>query len=299
MPYSRLGDRLRVRLRVRDAVLLAGLAWTASVGLSAVAKGPAELTSSWRAEPVVVDGKPDEWTALVPFEAAHLAVGVSNDASTLQLAITSSDQARRRQMIAAGVIVWLDPSGGKKRAVGIRFPGEIGGDRDRPELGRRRPEEPRVGTTPPEPPPLSPLTWFELVGPRDEDRRRLQRSAVTSIQVARDLKEGLLVFELQIPLAKDAASGFGIGAEAGRMLGLGLETPEREKPEGPPPGAGGRRMGGGGGGMGGGIGGGLGGRGRGGMGGGRPDDPAGPEGKRPERAKPLKLWTTVQLATGS
>jgi hypothetical protein len=264
---------------------------------------PAALTSQWRTEPVVVDGKPDEWSALTPFEAVHLGVGVSNDDRTLQIALTSSDQARRRQLVAAGVIVWLDAGGGKKRSFGVRFPGLLGSG-TRPELGRRSdrraPDQP-----PPDHPPLDrsdgapsdlqlpPLTWFELMGPGKDDRRRLERSAVTSIQVARDLREGMLVLELQVPLAKEAATGFGIGAEPGRVLGLGLETPEMEKPEGPPPGRGGR---GGGRGMGGGGMGGMGGgMGRGGMGGGRgPDD--GPRGERVERAKPLKVWTTVQLA---
>jgi hypothetical protein len=294
---SNLGRHPGVRVRLRAAALAAAVAVAAAtIALDAGASAPAALTSAWRAEAAVVDGKPDEWTALTPFESAHLALGVSNDAQSLQLAITSSDQARRRQLIATGVIVWLDPSGGKKRAVGVRFPGELGGERGRPEPGgRRRFDKPRTSETPPEPPPLTPLTWFELMGPRDDDRRRLERSAVTSIQIARDQREGVLVFELQLPLAKDAATGYGIGAEPGRVLGLGLETPEMEKPD--TPARGGRRMGGGMGGMGGGIGGG--GMGRGGMGGRRPDDANGPDGKRLERAKPLKIWTTVQLSSRS
>jgi hypothetical protein len=263
----------------------------------------AALASQWRAAPIAVDGKPDEWSALTPFEAVHLAVGVSNDDRTLQIALTSSDQARRRQLVAAGVIVWLDAGGGKKRSFGVRFPGLLGGG-TRPELARRpdrrAPDQPapdhppldQTGGAAPADLHLPPLTWFELMGPGKDDRRRLERSAVTSIQIARELREGMLVLELQVPLAKEAAAGFGIGAEPGRVIGLGLETPEFEKPEGPPPGRGGR---GGGRGMGGGMGGMGGGMGRGGMGGGRgPDE--GPRGERVERAKSLKVWTTVQLA---
>jgi hypothetical protein len=292
-------------MRLLAACSLAALAGTTP--LSSDTKPPA-LQSLWASSPVV-DGRAAEWTALVPFESAHLAVGVSNDDRHVSLIVTSGDQARRRQLIGAGLVVWLDPSGGKKRAFGIRFPGEFQGGRELGE-GRRRPDQggpPRATgdgesaqAGPPEP-RLPPITWFELLGPRDEDRRRLEKNAVTSIEVARDLHEGLLAFEVRIPLAKDPATGFGIGVEAGRVVGLGLETPELERPEGPAPGRGRGGRGGmggiGGGGGGGGMGGGMG---RGGMGGGgmggRPD---GPGGDRPERAKAIKLWTTVKLASGT
>jgi hypothetical protein len=294
-------------MRLIAASSLAALAGTTL--LSSDTKPPA-LQSLWASAPVV-DGRAAEWTALAPFESAHLAVGVSNDDRHVSVIVTSGDQARRRQLIGAGLIVWFDTGGGKKRGFGVRFPGEFRGGR---ELGGSRPGQggppdqsgpPRAAgdgesaqAGPPEP-RLPPITWFELMGPRDEDRRRLEKSAVTSIEVARDLHEGLLAFEMRIPLAKDPTTGFGIGAEAGRVLGLGLETPELERPEGPAPGRGrgGRGgmggIGGGGGGMGGGMG--RGGMGGGGMGG----RPEGPGGDRPERAKPIKLWTTVKLATGA
>jgi hypothetical protein len=303
MPLNRVLDRTLAAAAIAAAAWIASITITGKT-LSAGAlvvetsrDGKAEpgLTSGWRAEPVTVDGKPDEWSALVPFEDAHLAVGVSNDDRTLQIAVTSSDQARRRQLVAAGLLVWLDPGGGKKRAVGIRFPGEFAA-RPRGEGGEQRPHDrARSGSQPGEPPTLPPLTWFELRGPRDEDVRRLEQSAVTSIRVARGLNEGMLVLELQIPLAKDPATGFGVGAEPGRVLGLGLETPSLEKADAPAPDANRGGHGSSGGGMGGGMGGmGGGGMGRGGMGGGRHHE--GPNGERPERAKPLKLWTTVQLA---
>jgi hypothetical protein len=291
-------------IRPLAAAAIAALAGT--LVLASDTKLPA-LQSGNPATPPVVDGRADEWAALTPFESAHVAVGIANDARALSIAITSSDQAQRRQLVAAGLIVWLDPGGGKKRVVGIRFPGDFRGG-GRPEVAGGRggqapppPDSPRApgqdaSAQEPREPRLPPLTWFELRGPRDEDRRRLEKSAVTSIEVARDMREGVLGLELKIPLAKDAATGFGIGVEPGAVVGLGLETPEIERPEGPSPDRAGRGRGGLGG-PGGGMGGGMG---RGGMGGGGMGGrPEGPAGERPERAKPIKVWTTVKLASGA
>ena len=284
------------------ALCLAGL-----TGAVLVARDtpPPALVSRPPAAPVVIDGRAGDWTALTPFETAHVAVGVANDAETLSIAITSTDQAQRRQLVAAGLLVWFDPAGGKKRVLGVRFPGEFGNGA-RPEFGRERqgqgtPPDRQAGAGQEAPAPptdfrLPPLTWFELRGPKDDDRRRLQQNAVSAIAVARDLHEGVLGLELKIPLAKDPATGLGIGVQPGAVLGLGLETPAFERPDTPAPSSdrGGR------GGMGG-MGGGMGGMGRGGMGGGgmggRPGVPAAAGGDRPERAKPIKVWTTVKLAS--
>jgi hypothetical protein len=299
------------RRRTQAARLLAAssLAALAGAGLLASDTNPPALLAAWPASTPVIDGRTADWTTLAPLEAVHVSIGLSNDDRQLSLVLTSSDQARRRQLIGGGLIVWFDPAGGKKRAFGVRFPGEFPGG-DRPEIGRGRagtggpPDQnastrtpPADGDSPQARPAerLPPITWFELIGPKDDDRRRLETKAVTDIAIARALEEGLLVFELRVPLAKDPVTGFGIGAAPGQVLGLGLETPELERPEtaAPDRGRGGR------GGMGG-VGGGFGGMGRGGMGGGgmggRPD---GPPGDRPERAKPVRLWTTVKLASGT
>jgi hypothetical protein len=274
------------------------LALLAGAGLLATDTKPPALVATWPASAPVIDGRAADWTTLAPLESAHVSVGLSNDERQLSLVITSGDQARRRQLIGGGLIVWFVPAGGKKRAFGVRFPGEFGGGR--PEMGRGRPGGDSSQARPAEPPHLPPITWFELMGPKEEDRRRLETKAVTDIAIARALEEGLLVLELRVPLARDAATGVGIGAAPGQVLGLGLETPEIERPDTPAPDRSrGGRGGGGMGGTGGGMGGGLGGMGRGGRGGGMGGRPDGPQGDRPERAKPIKLWTTVKLAAGT
>jgi hypothetical protein len=274
----------------RRAVLLAAVLVPGAALLAA----PERLTSGWPSQPVTIDGLATEWTALVPIEDAKLAVGVMNDDRHLYVSISSSDQARRRQLLVTGLIVWLDAGGGKKRSFGLRFPGVMGQDfrEAGSQPGERTTSEretPAEGASSRDRITVPPLTYFELLGPKEDDRRRLERAAVTAIQVGRDMREGTLVFELQVPLAKDGESSFGLGVRPGETIGFGLETPKIERPETPASrGTGGRRPGGMGGRMGGGMGGG-------GMGGPRGER----DGERMERPSTLKLWTTVQLAAAS
>jgi hypothetical protein len=262
---------------------------------------PAHLTSA-AASTITIDGLVDEWPQLEPLEETHLSAAAQNDGRNLYLMIATSDQARRRQLLAAGIIVWLDAEGGKKHTFGIRIPGmlfsgALGGRRGPhnqmppPDLGEAR-QAPA-------------LSYVEIVGPGKDDRRRLELDATRSIQAARSQTAGTLTLELQIPLQRNDATEHAIGTRAGHVIGLGLETPKIERPEGPAPGAGGAGghrgggMGGGFGGHGGGGGGGRGGMGGMGGGGGRGGGPpgSGAQGDRFERAEPLKYWTTVQLAS--
>jgi hypothetical protein len=127
------------------------------------------------------------------------------------------------------------------------------------------------------------LSELEILGPDEDDRFRLGVMGARGIEVDAAISSGTLVYELKVPLKTSERYEFAIGAEAGGVVGVGLETGEfdremmRERMGGsrPPGGMGGRR---GGGGRGGSRGGGFG-------------------GGRPEMPEPLNVWATVQLAT--
>jgi hypothetical protein len=250
--------------------------------------------SVWGSPSETIDGHADEWTALVPLDITRVSLGVQNDGHSLYLAIASSDQTRRRQLVIAGLVVWFDAEDKKRRVFGIRvpgtgLPGSVTGD-------------PQPPTTPPDAAPaprdepqhraqatVPPVSYVEIIGPGENDRRRLELEALRSIKVARGQQEGSLVMELQIPLAKNDSIVHAIGARPGQQIGLGFETPAMERPERAQSG----RTGGGRGGFGGGIRGGAGGGGMGGRGTGGPPQA---EVARAERPDPLKVWTSVLLA---
>ena len=142
------------------------------------------------------------------------------------------------------------------------------------------------------------LSQAEVLGPGKDDRHPLQLEAQQAIQAKIGRAEAMMVYELAVPLARNAELPVGLGTGPGSVIGIGIETPERPSVRGPggEPGGFGGGMGGRGGDMGG-RGGGMGGRG-GGMGGrgGGMGGPGGEGGRGGEPQKPIKAWTTVRLA---
>jgi hypothetical protein len=217
-----------------------------------------------------------------------------------------------------GLIVWFDVEGGTKKRFGIQYPvGRMGGrgargggegwgrgEGPRPgEGGAGRGEMGEAGGPPrdgqaPDPEEMwkraladPSLHEAKLLGPGKDDRHPLQLEAQHPIQAKIGRAEAMMVYELAVPLAKNAELPVGLGAGPGSVIGIGIETPQRPSVRGPggEPGGFGGGMGGRGGGMGG-RGGSMGGRG-GGMGG-----PGGERGRGGELQKLIKAWTTVRLA---
>jgi hypothetical protein len=292
--------------RTVTLVLLAAAGVALSIALEASSK--ATLSSEWAATPVVIDGINTEWPTLVSVgKDVRVSIAAKNDAQYLYLALITSDGPTAFQTLNDGLIVWFDADGGSKKRLGIEYP-----------LPREAGSAPRAGQAPgsgganqeeqpPDPEAMwrrrladSRLTLADLLGPGKDDVKSLVLDPSQSIRAKLGHADGMLVYELAIPLTRTPDSPDGLGVAPGAVLGIGLETPERKTPAESRGGYGGG-MGGRGGGMGG-HGGGMGGRG-GGMGGGyggtggRGGEMGGSGGAFGQRQKPLKVWTTVQLAT--
>jgi len=262
------------------------------------------LDSAWSPEPPTVDGKLTEWSSpLVTLGQTKLSLGVRNDGQSVYVALAASDQATRMMLGAAGFTVWFDPAGKEKKTFGITVPPTMKG----PGMRGRGPGSPPDAQGQPQPdepgqagqqarsgresgpggqsgPGIGTITAIEVAGPSKDDRRRLELAYARTIglDVAARVAEGVLVYELRLPLAVSEAQPYGAKSSPGATIGLGIETAELPKP-------GGRGEEGGGG------------RGRGGMGGGPPGGGGGPpDGGRGEmrEMKPIKAWATVRLAKG-
>jgi hypothetical protein len=315
--------------RLRSLVLLLVPAVVVCAIALAVAAETLRIESVWITEAPAVDGKLTEWSApLVTLGSTPLSLGVRNDGQFLYVALASSDQATRMMLGAAGFTVWMDPSGKNKKSFGITVPPIMTGApgmRGRgpggapPDQSGQPPDW--QGTTPPQGsvggpggskgPAIGTITSIEVLGASKEDKRRLELAYARTIglDVAARMAEGVLVYELRVPLPVSEAQPYGVKSAPGAIIGLGIETSQPPEPRGgrfggvgAKSGTGGDPTGGGGGGrggipppgMGGGGAGGMGGGGgqRGGMGGGPPE--GGREGMR--ELKPIKIWTVVQLA---
>jgi hypothetical protein len=245
-----------------------------ALSLSAWLAAAQALTSRWKDQDIKIDGDGGEWPVLTTVDH-NIAVAAANDAGDLYLALATSDAQRRRQLAIAGLIVWIDAAGGKKETYGIRIPG-AGFEMPTGRFGGAAGD----GNRAPEP-PAPRITYIELLGPRKDDRRRLDLGGESAIAVAAGVSEGTLLYELRVPLVLSSiAQSFAVGAKTDRPVGLGLQIPKPERPEGVTSRGGSGGFGGPGG--------------RGGLGGGRGG--GGMRGRGPMEMKELKLWATLTLA---
>jgi len=269
----------------------------------AVAAEAQRIDSAWSAEAPAIDGRLPDWSSpLVTLGSTPVSLGVRNDGEFLYVALASSEQATRTMLGAAGFTVWFDPAGKDKKSFGITVPPTMTGGpgmRGRgpggapPDQSGQPPAESgqEGGPAGPKGPAVGTITSIEVLGPGKDDKRRLELAYARTIglDVAARLAEGVLVYELRVPLPVTEAQPYGVKSAPGATIGLGIESTKLQPPggrgeEGGRSGMGGRPPGGGGGGMGGGQ--------RGGMGGLPPG--GGREGMR--EMKPIKAWTIVRLA---
>ena len=265
-------------LRRRAAPLLLALAGTTVV----LGCGKAELESRWRDREVAIDGSSADWDgALVSINDGAMDVGLLNDDQNLYICLVAATRDDQIQMMAHGFTIWFDPDGGTEKTFGIRFPGGL------VSSGQKK-----RGQGPPTEQGLSEL-WkhletentLEILTPGGGARETLASASTIGIELRAAPESYALVYELKLPLRQGPGCPFGIDARS-EKVGVGLETPEIERPDRP------MRSG-----MGGGMGRPGGGRGRpgGGKGGGMGGGEMGQRG-RPSPPEPLNIWATVRLA---
>ncbi len=177
-----------------------------------------ELPANWHTGDIVIDGHDGEWAgyATLSVEKKRMTAGLANDSEFLYLTLRLGEQGWLQTLRTGYAIIWIDPEGGAKRDVGIRYapaslpatdfgrPGATGGGRSR---------------TPPLPGQPESLAVVRrsrdgLLATPVKDQRGLTAAGTMS--------RGYAVLEMSVPLA--AAEGlFGIGAEPGQQIGLVIE----------------------------------------------------------------------------
>ena len=269
---------------------------------------------------IEVDGVQAEWSeVLEPLDEDGVWFGAMNDDEAVYFTFVTNRVDLAQQMVMAGVTLWLDAGGEKREELGLRFPtGTSRGARaiddasadGVPASGRggggARGGRGGQGTGRGVP--------ADLEGARQMLERALANvgddvgviisggepvqyslSDLPGVELELGFSNGVLVYEIRIPLTDDPDVPFAIAANPAAHIAVGFTTPERRSPDAmmePRGGGGGRggRGGRGGGGGGGGGAGGLGGGGRGGAG-----SMGGMRGSRPSMPERLEVWAQVEL----
>jgi hypothetical protein len=323
----------RLRVNRRPLLRQAAILLVVTVFAGGVAADTQRIESAWIAEAPAIDGELKDWgSPLVSLGSAPLSIGVRNDGAFLYIALAASEPATRMLLGRAGFTLWWDPAGKDKKSSGITIPptmaggpgmrgrGQFGGPPDQDGQPPSQGTPPQGQGSPPQgqsgPPQqgqegqvpagarglaIEPIGHLEVIGPGKDDRRRLELAFAKTIglDVATRMGQGVLVYEIRVPLPASEGQPYAVRSTPGSTIGLGVETGAMPRVAGRSGEGGGRRGGGGGaggsgggGGGGGRGGGGMGGGGRGGTGGGPPG--GGREGMR--ELKPVKAWTIVHLA---
>jgi hypothetical protein len=216
----------RVRRRLFHAamavILLAG-------GVCLAASDRPVLTSTWRDRDIRIDGNDEDWRDLTqPVKGQHFSVGFVNDDEALYFCLLTKDATTLQQVSRVGLILWLDPAGGKKKTFGVRFPvaygpgynrrpnRSSGGEGDTPSRGPDSQSDPAQHD-------------IEILGPGRNDVREVENGQ-SGVTARYRIRGDLLVYEIRIPLRKSEQVPFAPGVDPGAALRVELQTPEWRGP---------------------------------------------------------------------
>jgi hypothetical protein len=221
-----------------------------------------EVQSQWSDSAAVLDGYADDWSGF-PLEysqAEGISLGVRNDAENIYFIFLVRDEQMVRKIQMAGVTIWFDTTGGKKKEFGIGYRGSV----DLMESLQK--ESSFMKSMPPEQKARFDEMQPEMVGMitviKKGEELSMPESRPKGPAAASACLDGIFGYEFRIPVATGDSISYTLAASPAEMMSVGLEVGGmsrgdregmmREGPQmgGPPDagmkGGGGRRMPGGG-----------------------------------------------------
>ena len=170
---------------------------------------------------IVIDGKTDDWVgSLYVAPGQTVSIGFLNDQEDVYVCMIAEDRATRAQIMTQGLTIWFDPLGGTQKIFGIKYPlGTPQGELPKP------PDPLKEGETPEDYRSVD-LTRLEILGGEKAKPQLMEASNVKGIEIKVVPSSGLLVYELRIPLLRTEEYPFAVGINPGKVVGVGLESPE-------------------------------------------------------------------------
>jgi hypothetical protein len=188
-----------------------------------------QVQTSWSTAPVKIDGEMNDWanTPTVYFEESGVQLGLRNDSENLYILFRFGNQAWARAISMGGLTLWLDNSGKNKKDFGIRYTGGP----SLSDLQKMRPSSEggfRETLTPEQQQRLE-----EMEKAKADQITVINKKGDQEITLPADGSKGpagsfaspqeTYTYEFSIPLRKSDVSHYGIGAQPGQTISLGLE----------------------------------------------------------------------------
>lgn len=189
--------------------------------------GAIKLNSKFRDREIAVDGSDAEWKNSTTFlEKNNIAVGLFNDDDFLYLCLIFWNRRVQSQIMSKGLTVWFDSNGGHEKTFGIHFPLETK-DMDISLIRNAYKSEIEESLI-----KFGELqTELEILGAGSGDINlvtpmSLTDAGIKGIEVKVGNSNGRLLYELKVPLRQNEKRPFAVGADKGKSLNIGFETPE-------------------------------------------------------------------------
>jgi hypothetical protein len=187
-----------------------------------------ELKSSWRDRAIVINGSDSEWQGMTYWmQKSNVVYGICNDEQYLYMCLVLPGRQAEREIMGRGFTVWCDANGGNDKLFGIHFPlGYQEAEREKREPGVDDPDEQGKRDQ-----MFQQMTSeMEILGPGKEDRVRMSSPGAKGIKVQfGHSSNGNLVYELKIPLRRDADQPYAINTDTGKTIGIGFEIAEANR----------------------------------------------------------------------
>ena len=179
------------------------------------------LPSSRLDQPVTIDAQLSEWGGkLEGMSRNAFMAGIQNDDEYLYVSLSSRDPRTIGSIMRNGLIVWIDPTGEQNETLGVRFPLGFASEEARdPNLG----EGPAANRVRME----RSTSQVAIIGADGQTVLRAKDS-VPGLSVAIEADQGVLTYEMQIPLAPAEGVLYAIGVEPGQDIGVGFVTPDAQ-----------------------------------------------------------------------
>jgi len=198
-----------------------------ALALAGGCSSPATIPSRSAPDAPSVDGALGDWGGTLSYvKNKPVSMSAHPTDSLLYVALTIQDRGLIRSIVANGLVVWIDPTGGQQRTYGVQYPLGLRSQRRGTDASDPTTSEDAVSA-------LQKVDLSELVilwG--DSTRRRIPADFSSGLRARATLDPGSLIYELAIPVAGaprgTAGREHGLDVPLGRAVGIGLKTPDPE-----------------------------------------------------------------------
>ena len=186
------------------------------------------LNSGWTDGQIMVDGMDRDWQGhqIVP-KGQKVAVGLMNDDQNLYLSFRTADQNTIMRALTLGLTIWVDPKGGKRQTLGVKYP--IGGG-----FGELRdllpdPRSSYIDRDDQIELLIRSENTAEVYGPDEFPIKQISLSESGDIVVKSGYAQGQFIIEMQIPFSEMEVYNKGKMIEPGSTIGVGWVAGEIDR----------------------------------------------------------------------